>query len=229
MTKNKGKARRAGFRLIRWTLTALLLVLGGGVAATLIGSLLAGLAAAFLGIWFLFALFVLYFFRDPDPVVPATPNVWISPAHGKVDLVDEIEEPEFMGGPCRRVSIFLSIFNVHVQYAPAASQVALVKQRSGQFINAMNTQAAAVNENVYLGLDSTEIPGEKIGVRLIVGMIARRIVPWINVGETVQRGERISLIQFGSRCDFYLPLTAQVQVKPGDRVRGGETVIALRG
>ncbi|HOW66530.1 MAG TPA: phosphatidylserine decarboxylase, partial [Verrucomicrobiota bacterium] len=199
MTKNKGKARQAAFRLIRWTLTVLLLVLGGGVAATLIGSLLAGLAAAFIGLWFLFALFVFYFFRDPNPVVPATPNVWIAPAHGKVDLVDQVDEPEFMGGPCRRVSIFLSIFNVHVQYAPAASQVTWVKQRSGQFMNAMNTQAATVNENVYLGLESLENPGEKIGVRLIVGMIARRIVPWVNVGETVQRGERISIIQFGSR------------------------------
>jgi phosphatidylserine decarboxylase len=226
--KHKGKARQAGFRLIRWTLVVLVLLCAGGIATTLVGSVIAVLAAGLMGVWFLFAVFVLFFFRDPDPMVPAGPNLWIAPAHGKVDLIDEIQEPEFIGGPCRRVSIFLSIFNVHVQYAPVAGQVACVKQRSGQYINAMNPSAAEVNESVYIGLESDEHPAEKIGVRLMVGLIARRIVPWIVVGDKVARGERISLIQFGSRCDVYLPLAARIQVKPGDRVRGGETVIATR-
>ena len=226
--KHKGKARQAGFRLIRWTLVVLVLLCAGGIATTLVGSVIAVLAAGLIGVWFLFAVFVLFFFRDPDPVVPTGPNLWIAPAHGKVDVVDEIEEPEFIGGPCRRVSIFLSIFNVHVQYAPVAGQIACVRQRSGQYVNAMNPRAAEVNENVYIGLESAEVAGEKVGLRLIVGLIARRIVPWISVGDQVARGERISLIQFGSRCDLYLPLTAQIQVKPGDHIRGGETVIATR-
>jgi phosphatidylserine decarboxylase len=227
--KHKGKARQAGFKLIRWTLMVLLLIFGGGIAATLIGSLVAGLAIVLIALWFVFALFVFFFFRDPNPQVPSKPGLWLAPAHGTVDVVDQIEEPEFMGGPCRRVSTFLSVFSVHVQYAPVSGQVALVKQRSGQYINAMNPQAAEINENVYIGLGSSEQPGERIGIRLIVGLIARRIIPWISVGETVERGERISLIQFGSRCDLYLPLSAQIQVKPGDRVKGGETVIAIRG
>lgn len=226
--KHKGQARQAAWRLVRWTLTVLLLILGGGITATLIGSLVAGLTIVLIALWFVFALFILYFFRDPDPAVPSNPGVYVSPAHGRVDIVDQIEEPEFMGGACRRISIFLSVFNVHVQNAPVAGQIAWIKHRSGQYLNAMNLDSATYNEHVYIGMESTEQAGEKVGIRLIAGLIARRIVPWVNVGEPVERGERISLIQFGSRCDFYLPLSANIQVQPGDRVRGGETIIATR-
>jgi phosphatidylserine decarboxylase len=226
--KHKGRARQAAWRLVRWTLTVLLLILGGGIAATLIGSLVAGVTMMLIALWFIFALFILYFFRDPNPSVPTNPGVYLAPAHGRVDVVDQIEEPDFLGCPCRRVSIFLSVFNVHVQYAPVAGQIAWVKHRSGQYLNAMNLEAAVYNENVHIGMESAEQPGEKIGVRLIAGLIARRIVPWVNVGETVERGERISLIQFGSRCDLYLPMSVKIQVQPGDRVRGGETIVATR-
>jgi phosphatidylserine decarboxylase len=174
----------------------------------------------------LFAGFTLYFFRDPNPVVPDGANLVVSPGHGTVDVVDTATEPDFTGGECRRVSIFLSVFDVHVQNAPVTGRVALFKHTPGQYLNAMRTDSAKFNENVLIGLDASEPPGEKIGVRLIAGLIARRIVPWVAQNDDLQRGDRISLIKFGSRVEIYLPLRAKIRVKPGDKVKGGETVIA---
>ena len=224
--KHKGKARQAGFRLIGWTLVFLVAVLGGAIAAVLIGSFVAAASGVLIGLWVVFALFSLYFFRDPEPVVPSGAGLVLSPAHGTVDVIDEIEETEFVGGRCRRVSIFLSVFNVHVQRAPITGTVAYLEHHSGEFLNAMNLESAARNENVMVGLDSGEPGSPKIGVRLIAGLIARRIIPWLQPGETVQRGERISLIQFGSRCDVYLPPSARVQVQLGNKVKGGQTILA---
>lgn len=226
--KHTGEAGKAGRKLIWWTLVLLLAILGGGLFAMVLGSLIAMTTTVLIVVWFLFALFTLYFFRDPNPHVPAAPDAIIAPAHGRVDAIEEITESEFMGGPCRRVSVFLSIFDVHVQYAPVAGRIDLSRYRPGQFLNAMKAESAIGNENVLLGIVSSEASEEKIGVRLIAGWIARRIVPWVEPGDTVARGERISLIQFGSRCDLYLPLTARIRVKHGDKVRGGETVIAIR-
>ena len=226
--KQTGEAGKAGRKLIWWTLVLLLAILGGGLFAMVLGSLIAMTTTVLIVVWFLFALFTLYFFRDPNPHVPAAPDAIIAPAHGRVDAIEEITETEFMGGPCRRVSVFLSIFDVHVQYAPVAGRIDLSRYRPGQFLNAMKAESAIGNENVLLGIVSSEAAEEKIGVRLIAGWIARRIVPWVEPGDPVARGERISLIQFGSRCDLYLPLTARIRVKQGDKVRGGETVIATR-
>ena len=150
----------------------------------------------------------------------------LSPAHGKVDFIDKTVEPSFMGGECQRVSIFLSVFDVHVQNAPVTGKITLFKYSVGQFLNALKAESAIHNENVLLGFDSTEPAGRKIGVRLIAGVIARRIVPFVQQEDEVRRGERISLIQFGSRADVYLPMEATVKVKLGDHVVGGETIIA---
>jgi phosphatidylserine decarboxylase len=122
--------------------------------------------------------------------------------------------------------MFLSVINVHVQNAPVGGKVAHFKYTLGQFLNAMRTECATCNENVLIGFESAEPRGARIGIRLIAGLIARRIVPWVNVGDEVARGERISLIQFGSRVDVYLPLNATIMTKVGDNVVGGETVIA---
>jgi len=116
-----------------------------------------------------------------------------------------------------------------VQRAPVAGRIALVKHTPGEFLSALKTESARRNENVLIGIDSSERPGERIGLRLIAGVLARRIVPWVTENEVVARGERVSLIQFGSRCDLYLPVDAQVQVKLGQHVVGGETVMATRG
>jgi phosphatidylserine decarboxylase len=182
----------------------------------LLGGLIV-LAALFIG-------FTLYFFRDPEARVPAGAGLVVSPGHGTVDVIDELEEPAFMGGRCRRISTFLSVFNVHVQNTPVGGEVRLVRHTPGKFLNALAKESAAENENVLVGFAAAD--GRKVGVRLIAGLIARRILPWVREGETVARGERMSLIQFGSRVDVYLPLDAAVQVKLGDKVVGGETVLA---
>ena len=225
--KHSGKAALAALRLIGFAGAGVLALLVGAVLAKYIGSfVLEYLTWALVGLWVLFVVFTFYFFRDPDPMVPTGPNLAIAPGHGKVDAIDTVTEAEFMGGECRRVSIFLSVIDIHVQYAPATGRVGFFKHTPGQYVNALRADSAQFNENVLIGLDLAEPPGEKIGVRLIAGLIARRIVPWIEPGNPVQRGERISLIQFGSRVDVYLPHRAQIKVNLGDRVIGGETVIA---
>lgn len=225
---HKGKAALAAQALVRKSTALLLVAAAAAVAARWLGAGLGTLAAVAAGLWIVFVLFTLYFFRDPDPQPPGDPRAIVAPAHGTVDAVDETKEKEFIGGPCRRVSIFLSVFDVHVQNAPVAGRVACVKHTPGQFLNAMRADSAAYNENVLIGFESDEAPGERVSVRLIAGLIARRILPWVRVGDRVARGERLSLIQFGSRVDCHLPLTSRVVVKPGERVRGGQTIIATR-
>jgi phosphatidylserine decarboxylase len=209
-----------------WSGAAVLALLAAAFLGKVIGSVVLESSAVLFGLWILFALFTLYFFRDPDPMTPTGKNLVIAPGHGKVDAIDTTTEPDFMGGECQRVSIFLSVIDIHVQNAPATARVAYFKHTPGQYLNALNADSAKFNENVLLGLESVEPPGEKIGVRLIAGLIARRIVPWVAANDAVQRGERISLIQFGSRVDVYLSRNAKIKVKLGDKVIGGETVIA---
>jgi len=227
--KHAGKAGQAGRRMILWTLVLIMAVLGGGLCAIVLGSLIAVATSFLIGMWFLFALFTLYFFRDPTPSVPKAQGLYLSPCHGTVTIIDEVEEPEFMKGRCQRISVFLSIFDVHVQKAPISGVVNYMQYHEGEFLNAMKPESAARNENVLIGFDSSEEPGERIGVRLIAGVIARRIVPWIAEGDAVERGERVSLIQFGSRCDLYAPLSARIEAKLGDKVIGGQTILARRG
>jgi phosphatidylserine decarboxylase len=174
----------------------------------------------------LFAIFTFNFFRDPDARVPAGKNLVLAPAFGTVDLIDETTEPEFMGSKCKRVSIFLNVFDVHVQKAPVTGQLVYHKHRGGQYLSATRSDCGMFNENVLLGFIPAEATNEKLGVRLIAGLIARRINVWAAAGESVVVGERISLVQFGSRADVYLPLTAQVKCKLGDKMIGGETVLA---
>ena len=224
--KHAGKAQQAAFRLILLTLGALVVLLAVGVLATVVGSFVIGLAAPLVALWVLFTAFTLYFFRDPEPRTPADRAAIVAPAHGTVDVVDETSEAEFMGGPCQRISIFLNVFNVHVQRAPVSGKIVFLKHVEGQFVSATRSDCGSFNENVLLGFAPTEFPNEKLGVRLIAGLIARRIIVWGGAGETVPRSERISLIQFGSRADVYLPLNAKIQCQLGDKVKGGETVIA---
>jgi phosphatidylserine decarboxylase len=220
--KHKGKALNAASVILGKGL--MLVVLLSGFTA-FFWPKSPGLAALICALGFVFFAFVLWFFRDPDPVVPPDPSLIVAPAHGTVDVIDETTEKEVMGGPCRRISIFLSVFNVHVQQSPVEGSVFYQKHTPGLFLNALKTESAAHNENVLIGFNATKTPGVRIGVRLITGLIARRIIPWTRVGETVAKGERISLIQFGSRVNIYLPLKSEVTVKLGDKVFGGQTVM----
>jgi phosphatidylserine decarboxylase len=225
--KHAGKARKAAFKMIVITLVLVLLVPLIGFLATLIGGAMMFVAIFLFLLWLAFALFTLYFFRDPTPTVPVGGNLVVSPAHGTVDVIDTTTEPSFIGGECRRVSIFLSVMNVHVQNAPVGGKVTHFKYTEGQFMSALKAECANCNENVLIGIQAAEPAGAKVGVRLIAGVLARRIVPWVELGDDVARGDRISLIQFGSRCEVYLPLSSRVHVKVGDKVVGGETVLAL--
>jgi len=233
--KHAGEARRAALRLILATLAVVLVVafagpiLGlAGAVVKFLGGVLFALAIVLAAVWILFALFTLYFFRDPDAKTPDGPGLIVCPGHGKIDAVDQLPQSQFPGGPCHRISMFLSVIDIHVQNAPVSGRIISVTHTEGKFINAMEADSALYNENVLIGFDSSETPGEKIGVRLIAGLLARRIVPFVKAGEAVQRGERISLIQFGSRCDLYLPLDYKIKIKVGDRVVGGETVMAAK-
>jgi len=221
--KHQGKALGAAAAMVARIVIASIF-LSGFVTLAWPRSFLLGALVAFLGL--VATLFTLHFFRDPNPRVPSGPGLVVAPGHGKVDVVDQLEEPVVMGGRCQRVSIFLSVFDVHVQQSPVAGSVTEVRHQPGKFLNALKTESAAHNENVLIGFRADDPPGTPVGVRLIAGLIARRIVPWLRPGEDVRRGERISLIQFGSRVDLYLPLSATLTVRNGQRVVGGETVVA---
>ena len=212
--------------MIGWSLVALLVLLAVAWLATLLGRLVLMLTGVLVALWGLFAMFTFYFFRDPDPAPPSAPKLVIAPGHGKVDTIDFTTEPDFMGGECRRISIFLSVFDVHVQNSPVTGVVRFFKHSPGQYLNAMRADCSLYNENVLIGIESIDPAGAKIGVRLIAGLIARRILPWVAQNDPVQRGERISLIQFGSRVDVYLPKDAKVKVQLGEKVTGGLTILA---
>ncbi len=224
--KHSGKALQAGFKLI---LRGLIIVAGiyvVGIVARMLSDTIAALAYLPLILWVLFCGAVFFFFRDPDANVPDEKDCVLSPAHGRIDCIEEFNEPDFMGGHCRRISMFLSPLNVHTQNAPVSGKVSYLKHTPGKFLAAMKKEAGLQNENVLIGFDTKEVPDGKLGVRLIAGYLARRCVPWVKIGDEVNRGERISMIQFGSRCDIYIPLKMKVVVNLGDKVKGGETIIA---
>ena len=224
--KHSGRARKSAFKMILITLVLVVLVPIAGVLLTFVGLSLLAIFWILLAVWFAFALFTLYFFRDPNARVPGGPGLVICPGHGKVDIIDTVTDPQFMGGECQRISMFLSVLNVHVQNAPVSGKVTYLKYTEGQFLNAMKTECATCNENVYIGFQSSDPANEKIGVKLIAGVLARRIIPYIEAGDVLARGDRMSLIQFGSRVDVYLPHSAKIKVKLGDRVVGGESILA---
>jgi phosphatidylserine decarboxylase len=157
-----------------------------GSLATFVGGLIAAITSVFVTLWWCSPCSPL-FFRDPNPLAPTLPNAIVSPAHGKVDVIDETTEVEFMGGPCKRISIFLSVIDVHVQKAPVTGQVVYQKRRDGKFLSATKADSAEHNECVLLGFVPTDYPDRKVGLRLIAGLIARRIIVWVETGETVQQ------------------------------------------
>ena len=224
--KHSGKATRAGLKLIFWTLILLLALLAAGVLGSFVSAVIATVAAFLIGLWIFFAVFTLYFFRDPNPSTPSIANAIVSPAHGKIDVIDETTESEVMGGKCKRISIFLSVISVHVQNAPISGKVTYLKHKPGKFLSATSSHCVDCNENVLIGFEPTDYPNQRVAVRLVAGLSARRIITWIETGEVVPRSDRISLIQYGSRCDLYLPLNVKIHAKLGDKVKGGETIVA---
>lgn len=168
----------------------------------------------------LLAAFFLWFFRDPERVVPGTVGAVVSPADGKVTAI----EPVMSNGFSRlRISIFLNVFNVHVNRAPMAGIIREVRYQKGKFVNAMSATSAEQNEQ---NIVTVEGEGQEVVFKQIAGLLARRIVFTKKVGDHVERGERIGLIKFGSRVDVLLDPSATIAVKVGDQVKGGSTVLA---
>src|SRR5947199_7483378 len=166
------------------------------------------------------ALFIFSFFRDPERVIPSEPGAVVSPGDGRVVVVTEEENA---GRPGKRVSIFLAVWNVHVNRSPATGTIAKLEYRPGKFLAAMRERASMENEqNVFtLSTDAGEMVFKQIA-----GLLARRVVSWKKAGEKVARGERIGLVRFGSRVDVWLPKGAEILVKTGEHVKGGSSLIA---
>jgi phosphatidylserine decarboxylase len=168
-------------------------------------------------------LYTLAFFRDPERVVPADPAAVVAAADGIVSDIVEIEEPDSLKSRARRVGIFLSVFDVHTNRAPIDGRVTYRQHRKGLFLDARRPECSEKNESMTWAFQN---PRVTIVVRQLTGAIARRIVGWAQVGDELKKGERFGMIRFGSRTEVYLPLSATVLVKVGDRVAGGSTVIA---
>ncbi|MBW2631857.1 MAG: phosphatidylserine decarboxylase family protein [Deltaproteobacteria bacterium] len=175
------------------------------------------------GVFFLaVTLFVLWFFRNPNRVTPEDEKAVISPADGRVIKIEEVEE-EMLKGEVIKVSIFMNIFNVHVNRAPCAGTVKKISYRKGKFFPANLDKASALNERNSVLIETVD--GRQILTIQIAGIIARRIVCWVKEDLEIQKGERFGLIKFGSRLEVFMPLGSTIHVKVGDKVRAGETRI----
>jgi phosphatidylserine decarboxylase len=189
---------------------------------------LLALASWFLNGWFalfflLLILCTLAFFRDPDRAVPADPKDVVAAADGTVTEIVEIEETEFLKTKTRRIGIFLSVFDVHTNRAPIDGRVVYRQHHEGLCLDARRRDCSEKNEAMTWAFQNSQV---SVVVRQLTGAIARRIVGWSNVGDELRKGERFGMIRFGSRTEVYIPLSATVLSKVGDRVAGGSTIIA---
>jgi phosphatidylserine decarboxylase len=167
--------------------------------------------------------FVLYFFRDPERIVPGAEDAVVSPADGKVILVEKIFDDRFVHEHVYKVSVFMSIFDVHVNRLPYPGEVEKIQYAAGSFYAANTDQGGLANEHCAVILSTPK--NFRYAVVQIAGLVARRIVCWAEKGDVIERGSRFGLIRFGSRVDIYLPQQMQIEVRSGQRVRAGETVI----
>jgi phosphatidylserine decarboxylase len=219
--RNRLGFARHGFAEM-FLITLAYLVLAGGCVA--------GAMELHWAFWIPFAalslveLEIITFFRDPERVIPADPNVLVSPADGTVTHIEEVDEPDF--GKAVRISIFLSIFNVHVNRCPRDAEVTNVRYFPGEYLDARNPDSAVRNEQLWIDMIEP-VSKRPIRVKQISGAIARRIVCWLKVGDTLKKGERIGMIKLGSRTDVLIPAGSaiEVRVKIGDKVAGGATVL----
>ena len=181
--------------------------------------LLLPVVAAF---WFL----AVWFFRDPERTIPNDPDALLCPADGTITDIGEVEESDFPGGKALRISMFLSIFSVHVNRIPRSGRVVGLRYFPGSFVDARRKDAAIQNEQLWIDLEEND-PPRRVRVKQISGAVARRIVCWLKLGEAVRAGDRLGMIKFGSRTDVLIPASdvAEVMVKVGDKVHGASTIL----
>jgi phosphatidylserine decarboxylase len=189
---------------------------------------LLAVASWFLSVWLCVFFLLLIsctvaFFRDPDRLAPADPNLIVAAADGTVSEIVEVDENEILKAKTRRVGIFLSIFDVHTNRAPIDGRIVYRQHREGLCLDARRPDCSEKNESITWAFQN---PRATIVVRQLTGAIARRIVAWAKIGDELKKGERFGMIRFGSRTEVYLPLNAEVFVKVGDHVLGGSTIIA---
>lgn len=205
------------------------LVFIGIAALVTIATYAAALGRRSWALWILAFLFTLvtlwvaYFFRDPERLGERGPDLLIAPADGRVVMIAEVDEPAFIHGKAKRISIFMNVFNVHVNRYPISGTVRFVHYNPGRFLNAATEKSSLENEQMSVGL---EHDGVRILVRQIAGLIARRIVTYSREGEQVEQGERMGIIRFGSRVDLFMPPSAEVLVREGEMTVAGTTVVA---
>jgi len=210
MKKPQIPVAREGFPFIAFTAFVTVIV-------ALIGYNLVALLSLFI------TGFVIYFFRDPERITPDDEDVVISPADGKVILVEKIFDDRFVNEHAYKISIFMSIFDVHVNRLPFAGEVEKIVYAPGSFYAANTDQGGLANEHCALILNTKK--NLRYAVVQVAGLVARRIVCWVEKGDRVERGSRFGIIRFGSRVDIYLPQQLQVEVRSGQRVKAGETII----
>jgi phosphatidylserine decarboxylase len=193
-----------------------------------LGAFAAALNRRSWGLWLLafalllVALWVAYFFRDPERTGERGAHLVVSPADGKIVQIVDVDEPTFLHGRATRVSIFMNVFNVHVNRYPVSGTVEYVHYQAGKFLNAAHDAASLENEQMSVGIESG---GARVLVRQIAGLIARRIVNYAKIGEPAEQGARMGLIRFGSRVDVFVPTGSAVRVHVGDAAVAGVTVL----
>lgn len=169
------------------------------------------------------ALWVAYFFRDPERTGERGRDIVVAPADGKIVMITNVDEPGFIQGQATRISIFMNVFNVHVNRYPVDGTVAYLHYNPGKFLNAATEKSSLENEQMSVGLEAA---GTKFLVRQIAGLIARRIVTYSRNGEAVRQGDRMGMIRFGSRVDVFIPPGSHLRAKVGDNTTAGTTVLA---
>lgn len=169
------------------------------------------------------ACYFTYFFRNPDRTIPTDEHLVVSPADGTVQDVVELEDDDFVKGPCTKIIIFLSVFNVHVNRSPIAGEIKCQKYVCGRFRPAYKDEVGFENERHMLGIENEK--GFRVTVTQIAGILARRIVSWVTLDDNMSKGQVYGLIKFGSCTELVVPRNVEVMVKKGDKVRGGESVL----
>ena len=190
--------------------------------ATAVFALLGVASLALLGL--AVTVFTCCFFRDPDRLVPTGDGIIVSPADGKVIKVEAVSQTPYFDGACTRISVFMSIFNVHVNRAPHEGTIRRVAYTPGKFFSANLDKASSDNEHNALLLEGPD--GRSVGFVQIAGLVARRIICAVQAGDTLRRGQRFGMICFGSRLDVYLPRDSEIRVAVGDKVQAGSSVLA---
>lgn len=209
---------KEGLSIILFLLLLAVITTGGvWISGNFIFIFVAGLC------WLIF-LFTLYFFRDPERQVPPEQGIIVSPADGKIISIEQVRESEFIGNNTRKISIFMSPIDVHINRIPISGTIAYFRYMHGKFFAAYNPKASAMNEQTVIGIENQRI---KILFKQIAGILARRIICNLEENQLVETGQRFGLIKYGSRVEIFLPPEVKLTVKEGQKAIGGETILGI--